>query len=51
MNPTTQPNEPQELYEPELAIKAPTDDSLSAAQVLTEQIHDAEEQFTPRYIP
>lgn len=49
MNPTTQPSEPQEPYE--LAIKAPTDDSLPAAQVLAEQSQDAGETFAPRFIP
>ena len=49
MNPTTQPNEPQEPYE--LAIKAPTDDSLPAAQVIAELTHDSGETFAPRFIP
>ena len=49
MNPMPQPNEPQETYE--LAIKAPTDDSLPAAQVLAEQTHDADEHLAPRFIP
>ena len=49
MNPTTQPNEPQETYE--LVIKVPADDSLPAAQVLAEQSQDADETFAPRFIP
>jgi hypothetical protein len=49
MNLAPQPNEPQEPYE--LAIKAPTDDSLPAAQVLAEQAQDADEPFAPCYIP
>ena len=49
MNPATQSNEPQEMYE--LAIKAPTDDSLPAAQVLAEQAKDADEHLAPRFIP
>ena len=51
MNPTTQPNELHEPYEQELAIKAPTDDSLPAAQVLAEQSNDVEQPVAPRFIP
>jgi len=51
MNPVPQPNEPQEIHVQELAIKAPTDDSLPAAQVLAEQAKDADECLAPRYIP
>ena len=51
MNPITPLNEPQETREPELVIKAPTDDSLPTAQVLAEQIQDAGEPLAPRFIP
>jgi hypothetical protein len=49
MNPTTQPNETPEPYE--LTIKAPTDDSLPAAQVLAELTQDADGLPAPRFIP
>ena len=49
MKPTTQPNNPPEPFE--LAIKAPTEDSLPAAQVIAELTQDAGEPFAPLFIP
>jgi hypothetical protein len=49
MNPATKSNEPQETFE--LAIKAPTEDSLPAAQVFAEQTYTADELYAPRFIP
>ena len=43
--------ESQEIHLQECAIQTPTDDSLPAAQVITEQEDEAEQRHAPRFIP
>ncbi|HMU92481.1 MAG TPA: hypothetical protein PKE35_08415 [Anaerolineales bacterium] len=50
MNPVTEQDE-QTTYMQERAIETPTDDSLPAAQVIEEQNKEAEQNYTPRFIP
>jgi len=53
MNPSSQPNELQEVQLQEADIKALTDTSLPAGQVIAEQTQDkdAEEPLAPRFVP
>ena len=49
-NVMTQPD-PQEINLQERAHEPPTDTSLPAAQVITEQEDEAEQRHAPRFIP
>ncbi len=51
MNPSSQPNELQEVHLQEADIKALNDTSLPAEQVIAEQDQAAEEPLSPRFIP
>ncbi|MBN2118822.1 MAG: hypothetical protein JW730_19790 [Anaerolineales bacterium] len=53
MNPSSQPNELQEVQLQEADIKALTDTSLPAGQVIAQQTQDqdAEEPRAPRFVP
>ena len=58
MNPSSQPNELQEVYLQEadtsvavLWIKILNDTSLPAGQVIAEGSEDAEDHLAPRFIP
>jgi hypothetical protein len=51
MNPSSEPNELQEVHLQEADLKTINDTSLPAGQVIAEQSEDAEEHLTPRFIP
>ena len=53
MNPSSQPNELQEVHLQEADIKALNETSLPAGQVIAEQTQDqeAEEPLAPRFVP
>ena len=51
MNPSSEPNELQEVSLQEADLKGINDTSLPAGQVITEQNEDAEEHLAPRFIP
>jgi hypothetical protein len=53
MNPSSQPNELQEVHLQEADLKTLNDTSLPAGQVLAEQSQDqdAEEPRAPRFVP
>jgi hypothetical protein len=51
MNPSSDPNELQEVSLQKEDLKAINDMSLPAAQVIAEQSEDAEEHLAPRFIP
>jgi hypothetical protein len=51
MNPSSQPNELQEVHLQEADIKTINETSLPAGQVIAEQNKDAEENLAPRFIP
>ena len=53
MNPSSQPNELQEVQLQEAELKTLNDTSLPAGQVLAEQSQsqDAEEPRSPRFVP
>ncbi len=51
MNPSSPPNELQEVHLQEADIKALNETSLPAGQVIAEQNKEAEEPLAPRFIP
>ncbi len=53
MNPSSQPNELQEVHLQEADLKALNDTSLPAEQILAEQNQDqgVETPLTPRFVP
>ena len=51
MNPSSQPNELQEVHLQEADIKTLNETSLPAGQVIAEQTTDAEEPLAPRFVP
>ena len=51
MNPSSDPNELQEVSLQEADLKAINDTSLPAGQVIVEQTEDAEQHLAPRFIP
>jgi len=51
MNPSSRPEELQEVYLQEADIKILSDTSLPAGQVIAEQSEAAEESLAPRFIP
>ncbi len=51
MNPSSQPNELQEVHLQEADIKALNDTSLPAGQVIAEQDKEVEEPLAPRFVP
>jgi len=51
MNPSSEPNELQEVYLQEADLKTINDMSLPAGQVIAEQSKDAEEHLAPHFIP
>ncbi len=53
MNPSSQPNELQEVHLQEADLKVLNDTSLPAEQILAEQTQDqdAEEPLAPRFVP
>jgi hypothetical protein len=51
MNPSSEPNELQEIHLQEADLKTINDTSLPAGQVIAEQSEDAEEHLAPRFIP
>jgi len=51
MNPSSEPNELQEVHLQEADLKALNETSLPAGQVIAEQSEAAEESLAPRFIP
>jgi len=51
MNPSSQPNELQEVHLQEADIKTLNETSLPAGQVIAEQNEEAEENLAPRFVP
>ncbi len=53
MNPSSQPNELQEVHLQEADLKTLNDTSLPAEQIIAEQAQDqdAETPLTPRFVP
>jgi hypothetical protein len=51
MNPSSEPNELQEVHLQEADIKALNETSLPAGQVIAEQNKEAEEPLAPRFVP
>ncbi len=52
MNPSSQPNELQEVHLQEADLKVLNDTSLPAGQVIAEQSEQAEEEpLAPRFVP
>ncbi len=51
MNPSSPPNELQEVHLQEADIQVLNDTSLPAGQVIAEQSEEAEEPLAPRFIP
>ena len=51
MNPSSPPNELQEVHLQEADIKALNETSLPAGQVIAEQNEEAEQPLAPRFIP
>ena len=51
MDSESEANDLEEVYKPEVEIKVPTDCSLPAGQVITEQSQDVKEYLAPRFIP
>ena len=51
MNPSSPPNELQEVHLQEADIKTLNETSLPAGQVIAEQNEDAEENLAPRFVP
>jgi hypothetical protein len=51
MNPSSEPNELQEVHLQEADLKTINDTFLPAGQVIAEQNEEAEEHLAPRFIP
>jgi hypothetical protein len=51
MNPSSQPNELQEVHLQEADIKTLNETSLPAGQVIAEQNEEAQENLAPRFVP
>ena len=51
MNPSTQPNELQEIQLQEIDVKNINATSLPAGEVIAEQSQEADEPLTPRFVP
>jgi hypothetical protein len=51
MNPSSQPNELQEVHLQEADLKTLNETSLPAGQVIAEQSQEEEENLAPRFVP